>query len=205
MHDTRKRVVVNFLNASRPFREFPYEWKLITPNEREDLIKHLVKLGLLDEFAKKRADLRLISGMQCAAERASEWQRHDGPNGGNRILPSGYAALREHWRTGAGERVLPQQMRGPHLDNALKLLKESNGNCVAKCTSILGTMRKHFRNSGAVCALLDKLCVEMQQVEVDEQYPIFAVMAATLASRQHTAKVMEAASDYEDYHDDIPF
>lgn len=194
MDDTQKRVVVNFLNADRPFREFPTPWKLVTPVDRDAVVRHLAKLGMIPQYIERRkaVDLQLLSDMQRAAERRSQdWQGHPSPNGGNRILPSKYAQLDDQWVTNRGEWKRPTQMSVGHLENVLNLLKESNGNCVALCTSKLGQMRKHFRNSSEVCDLLDKLCTAMQNVDVDEQYPVFRRIARSFSIRR-------ALQQYED-------
>lgn len=118
---------------------------------------------------------------------------YDKPNGGHRILPSVYGRLLQlgrepMWLRGNGEYQHVATMNPGHLRNTLNLLKESNGNAVAKATSLLGKMALHFQNQPAIVRKLEELCVEMQRVDVDEMYPIYTVLAEHLA---HSASFYE--------------
>lgn len=117
------------------------------------------------------------------------------PNGGGRMLPSGYTQLRTYWIRGSGQKQLISTMNEGHLDNTLKLLKESHGNVVGRSTQLLGKMHRHFGNQPTIQAKLIELLKLMEQVEVDQMYPIFGTLAQELASRKIDIDIEEFGFD----------
>lgn len=111
------------------------------------------------------------------------WQGYVGPNGGKRILPSGYTTLTTAWIRSNGTAMLPSEMNDGHLENTIKLLHESYGNLQAKAQEMLGKMRAHFRNAKRVPEGLEAMCLEMQSIEIDEVYPVFIALSEELAKR----------------------
>ena len=105
------------------------------------------------------------------------------PNGGKRILPSLYCRLKDLWLKASKLWLEPRNMNTGHLEATLKLLKESHGNLVAKSTSLLGKMARHYQHQPEIVAQLESLCLQMQKVEVDKMYPIFTVLSEELHSR----------------------
>lgn len=95
---------------------------------------------------------------------------------GDRILPSIYTGLRSTWLRASGLRVDPAEMNPYHRDASRKLLKESHGNLIGKCTDLLGRMANHFGNQPEIVDRLAELCLMMQRVEVNEVYPIFDLL-----------------------------
>lgn len=111
------------------------------------------------------------------------------PNGGNRMLPSLYGQLRTYWVRGSGQKQVIATMNEGHLDNTLKLLKESHGNVVGKSAVLLGKMHRHFQNQPKIRAKLEELLKLIEKVEVDQMYPIFGTLAQELASRKEEVSV----------------
>lgn len=125
------------------------------------------------------------------------------PNGGKRILPSMYTRLKKQWVRSNGQRVDPKDMNVGHLENTLKLLKESHGNAVAKATDLLGRFEYHFGEHEGLTEDLKKMCLKMQKIEVDQLYPIFKVLAAELASRKQDVPVVNMNFWPKDPQEDI--
>lgn len=98
---------------------------------------------------------------------------YDPKNRGKRMLPSMYTQLHDVWVRSSGLQVNVYDMNHGHLKATGNLLKESHGNVVARATDLLGRMAHHFRNQPEIVRQLESLCMQMQQVEVDEMYPIF--------------------------------
>lgn len=111
------------------------------------------------------------------------------PNGGNRMLPSMYGQLRTYWVRGSGQKQIIATMNEGHLDNTLKLLKESHGNVIGRSSQLLGKMHRHFQNQPNIRAKLEELLKLMEQVEVDQMYPIFGTLAQELASRKEEVEI----------------
>lgn len=132
-------------------------------------------------------------------DRAGPGMLYDKPNGGKRILPSVYTKLDKTWLKADKTWRMPTMMNDGHLQNSCKLLKESHGNLTERATGLLGRMANHFGNSPSILAKLQELCLEIQQVEVDEMYPIFQPLSQELASRKAPpeAETFEQAS----FHD----
>lgn len=105
----------------------------------------------------------------------------------NRMLPSAYTRMNRTastWVRSSGKLQPINTMNKGHLENSLKLLKESHGNVVARATDLLGRMSMHFGNQSEIKALLEILCLKMQKVEVDDMYPIFDALAKELKKRE---------------------
>jgi hypothetical protein len=99
------------------------------------------------------------------------------PGTEGRILPSVYTRLQNNWLRGDKTQISPVLMNEHHRKATAKLLKESHGNVTAKGTDLLGRLANHYSNQPDVVDALQKLCRRMQQVEVDEMYPVFLKIA----------------------------
>jgi hypothetical protein len=132
------------------------------------------------------------------------------PNGGKRTLPSVYVQLRNGtWLNAVGEYLDVVGMNPGHIENCCKLLNESHGNVVAKCTELLGRMANHFANQPAIVEQLEAVCRRMQEVDVSEMYPIMENLRAELHDRPaspRTAVDPEALRDTLDlWSNDEPY
>ena len=135
---------------------------------------------------RKRLDNLRRLGFSPDPKDTHRYFLYPAPNGGKRILPSVYTKLTDEWLQANGGYVRPERMSNGHLENVLKLLKESHGNLVARATELLGKVNSHFGNS--MYGLDDEmanLCVRLQQIEVDRLYPIWHAISRELQSRGH--------------------
>lgn len=131
---------------------------------------------------------------------------YEPPNGGMRILPSAYTVLRTDWYRSNGGALKPTKMNDGHLVNTIKLLNESHGNLIDKSTALLGKMAQHFRNQPDIVRALAELCLNMQQVDVDELYPIFTVLQAEYHQRMQAIPLSDEDvmfSELRDSDDDL--
>jgi hypothetical protein len=115
---------------------------------------------------------------------SGKYMLYDKPNGGNRILPSVYTALTDHWLRATHMLQPIDTMNDGHIESTLALLRESHGNLIDRCTSLLGKMHHHFRNDSSIQILLEDLCLLMQKMDVDDVYPIFKLLADELHGRR---------------------
>jgi hypothetical protein len=114
------------------------------------------------------------------------------PNGGKRIIPSIYTRIRKWWMRANGVTVQVQDMNDGHLENTMKLLHESHGNVIAKSTELLGKMANHFQNQPELVQVLESVCICMQDVGVDDMYPIFNELAKEYAQRKAAPCILTA-------------
>ena len=180
-----------------PF-EFPYGTEVRNPSHVKDamdyamggIVKSMHQRGLSIDMSD--IERRIMMGIEKSVTGGMLYAK---PNGGHRMLPSGYTQLRTYWIRGSGQKQLISTMNEGHLGNTLKLLKESHGNVVGRSTQLLGKMHRHFGNQPTIQAKLIELLKLMEQVEVDQMYPIFGTLAQELASRKIDIDIEEFGFD----------
>lgn len=185
-----KGLIIRQLQKDPPWRECHPAWRGLVPNDRRRVLDHLLDVGSLAQMptypdaapyyvrgdeGQARAE-RILVAMKSQIS-TGRYSLYPPPNGGNRMLPSIYVHLREKWLKATGVFVEVDSMNRGHVENTLKLLQESNGNIVARATDLLGRMANHFRNQPKICEALEALCLQMQQVDVDDMYPIYGPLA----------------------------
>lgn len=115
------------------------------------------------------------------------------PNGGRRMLPGSYSALKLSWKTSKGELIAPSAMSTGHLEMSIKLLEESHRNILKHCTNFLKPVKSFFRNQpSSVVEVSNMLSQGVGLTTVSEMYPIHTVMVKELAKRsEKRVSVME--------------
>jgi hypothetical protein len=198
-------------------RSLPGWWLAMPGSDKQRVLRHLETVGslppkrgaeVLNRLNPRLQDRLLntdFSGVEMRILSHDESARlaimktsYQPPNGGHRILPSAYTRLRQGWYRSNGKYIAPQCMNDGHLENTIKLLKESHGNLVGRSTDLLGRMAMHFRNQPDVVAQLESLCLRMQEIEVDEVYPVFGTLADEAAARIVKVEITE-----DDWRDDM--
>lgn len=186
---SRKSDVIAYLNGRDA--KVPMFWLNMFAADKKRVIQHLVKVGSVSISALSFRDGGFVADKTCSYEFRDngcypgvEGLTYQKPNGGKRILPSVYGRLRDHWLRPTGQALKPDEMNDGHLENTLNLLKESHGNVGARAQDLLGRMAYHYQNDLRIVTMLADTCRMMQEVEVDDMYPIFAPLAAEMESRQ---------------------
>jgi hypothetical protein len=126
------------------------------------------------------------------------------PNGGHRILPSQYTGLRHNWVRSEGLQVMPSRMNNGHLENTLKLLKESHLNLIGRSNEFLGKLCKHLQNQPELCEKIEQLAKSIELLDVDDVYPVWDALSAELEGRQSSAHWGPTINDWLD-DDNYPF
>lgn len=106
------------------------------------------------------------------------------PNGGQRILPSVYTKLTDRWLRGNGVYQRPEHMNQGHLRNTVALLNESHVNLVDRMCQLLGKMHAHLHNRPDLQRRLEDLHHELEDMNVDEFYPIVELIASHIELEQ---------------------
>lgn len=106
------------------------------------------------------------------------------PNGGNRILPSGYTKLTTYWLRGNGVYQRPDCMNQGHLENTVNLLNESHVNLIDKMSGLLGRMHAHLHNRPDLQEDIEDLFYKLESVTVDELYPIVRLLADQIKPKE---------------------
>lgn len=166
------------------------EWDRLSHNARIITVRHLVSIGRLRVLGARARDSSQVSEkLNADVQRLRDGisvtneQLYPPPNGGKRILPSVYGSLTDQWMRSNGPLLDPEIMNSGHLENTLRLLKESHGNVLDKSADVLGRMHNHFCNQPEIQYRIVDLFNAIQAVEVDEMYPIFEVLAEELNKR----------------------
>lgn len=147
--------------------------RLFDDSERTEICKHLTAVGSVT-----------VKHVPYTTYEKSVEMLYPKPNGGTRILPSVYGKLHDHWLRANGVQQPIDTMNDGHLENTLKLLNESHGNLIDRCTSFMGKMYHHFQHQPDIQKALEDICLRMQKLDVDEIYPIFKALAMELHHRK---------------------
>jgi hypothetical protein len=187
---SQKDSVIGLLQDNVPLCDMPPWWRKISYDDRCRIIRHLHAVGSLraseghvtvqgslkpNSFREFSDALQSLTPTQIA---------------GKRILGSEYTKLTACWRRGNGAVVHPADMNDGHLKNTLKLLNESHGNLVARCTELVGYVHSHFRNVTGIREYAQSLCIQLQKADVEQIYPIWRPLSDELQAR--IAKCEEA-------------
>ncbi len=145
-------------------------------NDRRKIVAHLEQCGNFNNPTH-------VTNLQTVGKpKTLEGYFYQPPNGGKRILQSLYSKLRDYWVRGNGQEVSIDRMNDGHLENTIKLLKESHGNLTGCAAAVIGKIHDHYPNEviKTYCTTLLSL---IEEQEVDDVYPVFATLSAELAAR----------------------
>lgn len=109
---------------------------------------------------------------------------HGDPTGIPRILPTVYTLLTDKWLTKEGHMLPPHIMHEAHRHNAMNLVKESHGELQARSMLVLGKIADHYQNVPEIGEICIVLAEALQQIEVDQVYPVFKTMAKVHAEAE---------------------
>jgi hypothetical protein len=189
----------------------PSWWLMMfSPPERLRIIQHLREVGSIPKRGEGlSAPVQCYSGARGGGKsfigpstaerlRTSTPMLYSKPNEGKRMLPSIYTWIHNAWLKANSTRVDPLHMNNGHLENTLKLLKESHGNVSAKAQDLLGRMSHHYQNQPAIVAKLEEVCLMMQKVDVDDMYPIYKDLASELSTREPEYHIVAGSYGWPD-------
>ena len=201
-HCVEKIRCIRLLQQGMPLDLMPLKWRNASYHDRMRIIHHLVAVGSVTENALRRLlrprttlvykpetldwhDVARVP-VDMDAKRAwlaGEWITHLPPNGGKRILASGYTQLKDYWVRANGTAIYPAQMDSNHLKNSINLLRESYMNLIARSTELMGKVHAQFDNP-VVRTAMENAHHEVLKMEIDDVYPIFNVLVKELQSRK---------------------
>jgi len=174
----QKGFTIQWLQGKRTYPLVGFEG--MTSVDRARVVDHLVAVGSIGAF-----DAAKYYGTNARVPPSTRdsYGLYPRPNGGRRILPSMYTKLTDFWVRGNGTPVRIEDMNTEHIQNCLKLLKESYLNLIARSADVLGKVHAHFDGMVSVPNQLERVSDEIQTYDVDQVYPVWRALSEELQKR----------------------